>query len=132
MDFTGKPLCTPVQRKDRSASQALPDGVRGGVHAAAIGSDGSRYGGADHGITLSAIFHWLERLPVQGRLKVRHRVAGVAMLGARAPPVETRRGESSATHAAARCSFGFTAIVFCLTVHRRPQVTAGADRINPR
>jgi len=49
VDSTGKPLRTPVQRQDWSASQALPDDVRGGVHPAAVGSDGSRDGGADHG-----------------------------------------------------------------------------------
>ena len=62
VDTTGKPLRPPVCRQERSPSQALPDGVRGAVHPTTIGSDGSRDGGADHGITLSAIFHWLERL----------------------------------------------------------------------
>ena len=60
---TGQPLCTPVRRLDWGPPcQALTDGVRGGVHPAEIGSDGSRDGGADHGIALSAIFHWLERV----------------------------------------------------------------------
>ena len=44
-------------------SQALPDGIRSGVHPAKVGRDGSGDSGADHGITLLAIFHWIERLP---------------------------------------------------------------------
>ena len=58
-----RPPRAPVHRQDRSPSQVLPDGVRGGVHPVTIGSDGSRDGGADHGITVSAIFHWPEWLP---------------------------------------------------------------------